>query len=96
MHITILGKRWELKFVDARTMPDALGACESPDSPRKEIRVRKNLRGKEMLDVLIHEMLHASDWTKDELDYVAPVATNIAKVLWRLGYRRKGHDDDGR
>lgn len=92
MHITILGKRWELKFLDGRKMPDALGACEPPDSPRKEIRVRKNLAGVQALDVLIHETLHAADWTKDE-EWVEQVATDIAKMLWKLGYRRKGHDD---
>lgn len=94
MHITILGKRWELRFVDGRTMPDALGACEPPDSTRKEIRIRKNLKGKELLDVTIHECLHAADWSKDEEDWVAPVATDIAAVLWRMGYRRKGHDGE--
>ncbi len=93
MHITILGKRWELKFVDGRKMPDALGACEPPDSPRKEIRVRQNLRGKLQLDTLIHEMLHAADWSKDEHDWITPVAADIASVLWKLGYRRKGHDE---
>lgn len=93
MHITILGKRWELKHVDARTMPTALGACEAPGSPHKEIRIRKNLHGKEHLDVCIHEMLHAADWSKDENDWIAPVASDIASALWRLGYRRKGHDE---
>lgn len=92
MQITILGKRWELKFLDGRKMPDALGACEPPDSPRKEIRVRKNLQGVEMLDTLIHEMLHSADWTKDEHDWIQPVAEDIARTLWKLGYRRKGHD----
>lgn len=93
MRIKILGKVWNLRFIDARKLPDALGACESPDSPQKEILVRKNLQGVEMLDVLIHEMLHAADWTKDEQDWIEPVATSIADALWKLGYRRKGHDD---
>lgn len=93
MRISILGKHWTLKFVDARTMPDARGACESPDSPHKEIRVRKNLRGEEAIEVLVHEMLHAADWHKDENDWVAPVAEDIARVLYKLGYRRKGTDD---
>lgn len=88
MQITILGKRWKLKLVDGRKMPTSLGECEPPDSPRKEIRVRKNLRGLEMLDTCIHEMLHAADWTKDEDDWIAPVATDIAKALWKLGFRR--------
>ena len=94
MRISILGKHWTLKFVDARTMPDARGACESPDSPHKEIRVRKNLRGEEMLEVIIHEFLHAADWSKDEHDWIEPVAETLANLLYRkLGYRRKGTDD---
>ncbi len=40
-----------------------------------------------MLDTLLHECLHASNWDKSE-KVVERTATDTGKLLWRLGYRR--------
>lgn len=83
MTITILGKRWTLRFTPLRTK---LGACDPPDGSSKEIVVSSQLSGCERLDTLIHEMLHAANWHLDE-EFVTQCAGDIAKVLWRIGYR---------
>lgn len=101
MHITILGKRWELKFVPASELRDSTGKrdcdgkCDPPDTARKAIRIYDKLNDERLLTVLIHEALHAADWHKDE-GWIESVAEDIARAAKKLGYRRKGHDDDGR
>lgn len=85
MQITILGKRWNLRFT-GRLHHAWRGECEPPDSPRKEIRVRSTLEGRERLEVVLHEVLHAADWTKDE-NWIEEFADDLAKILWKLGYR---------
>lgn len=54
----------------------------------KTIRIADNLRGKELMDTVIHEMLHAADYYKDE-EWVEKVASDITRLLWRLGFRQK-------
>ena len=85
MKITLLGKRWELRFVP---LVKNAGDCDAPDTPNKEIRVDSRPEGERQLEVLIHECRHAADWTRDE-EYIAAEARDLARVLWRLGYRRK-------
>ena len=83
MRITILAKRWNLRF--APNMADR-GDCDSPDCKQKGIRVLSTLKGEERLEVLIHEMLHAAGWHIDE-EFVEQFAHDCARTLWRLGYR---------
>ena len=80
----LVGKRWALRFVP-RLHAD--GRCDAPDVRGKQILIANRLRGKRQLDVLIHEMLHACNWQIDE-SYISQMASDIAQVLWRLGYRR--------
>ena len=87
--VNVAGKRWGLRFV---AMPDkkdkkCKGYCESPDKKNKEIVIKKDLPPKEELDTTLHELLHAADWSKDE-EWVDQVGTDIAKILWRLGWRK--------
>lgn len=83
MLVTIGGKRWRLVFEG--TPRDANGACEHPDKVGKKIRIRRTLRGELRLETIIHEVLHAADWTKDE-EWVGQIATDLARILTRLGY----------
>jgi len=85
VRLKILGKVWELRFVP-RVERGARGACDPPDKPGKQIIVRDKLRGEERLEVLVHEMVHAAGWHLDE-DYVERFARDVARALWRLGYR---------
>jgi len=84
MFIKIVGRRWGFRFAKLRKCK---GYCDSPKKKNKEIVVRSNLPQKEELDVTIHELLHAADWWKDE-EWVEQVGTDIANILWRLGWRK--------
>lgn len=85
MLIEILGKRWKLRFTCLQTVA---GYCDPPDKPNKEICIDKRLTGERELEILIHEFRHAADWSRDE-SYVAAEAKDLARMLWRLGYRRE-------
>lgn len=84
MLVTILKKRWRLRFV--RISDDKHGDIDSPTTPNKEIRIQSNLDSRARLEALIHEMLHAADWSKDE-EWVHYTAADIARELTKLGYR---------
>jgi hypothetical protein len=90
IHVTILGKRWRLRFTKLARGTD--GECDAPTDPDKEIRIAQGLGEKTQLETLIHEALHAADWSKDEA-WVEQVGCDIARLLWRLGYRRKTNAD---
>ena len=87
MRVQLLGKRWLLKFVPTLS-EDKLADCDAPSTTGKKIRVRSTLRGEKRLATLIHEMLHAVNWHFDE-EFVQEASTDIAHVLWQLGYRQK-------
>ena len=86
MRIRILDKLWNLRF--APNLAN-LGDCDPPTRPNKEIRVRSTVAGEQRLDVLVHEMLHAAGWHIDE-EFVDRFASDLARALWRLGYRDSG------
>lgn len=69
--------------VDNRTIE---GYCDSPHGGRPGIHTTKSgtCQG---LETLIHESLHAENWAKGEM-VVTRTAKEIARFLWRLGYRR--------
>ena len=90
--VTILGKRWKFSRRKVRKT-DGYAHGDGPDKPlsvdemrRREIVIGDHLSGERELDVIIHEVLHAADWHKDE-HWVATVASDLARILWRLGYR---------
>lgn len=83
--VTINGKRWKLLY-DGRIGNDKDGYCTPPNKPGRTIAIRSTLSGEQRLETELHEMLHAADWTKDE-EWVRAVGHDIAKILWRLGYR---------
>jgi len=84
--LTLGGKRWTLRFVEGLA---TRGVCEAPDLPNKEIRIDVELQGEELLEVLIHEQLHALFWYMDE-EFVDQGAKDLARSLWRIGYRVGG------
>ena len=84
------GKRWLIRW---RKLPGAQeGECESPASQGKMIKVDPRTTKLRLLDTLIHEGLHACMWDLDE-EAVHESASDIAKLLWRLGYRLPGEPE---
>jgi hypothetical protein len=86
MRARILGKLWTIQ-TDARLPDGVYGDCDPPETPRRKIRLRKGMSERRHLEVLIHECLHAADWSKDE-QWVGEVSRDIAVILGRMGYRR--------
>lgn len=83
MKVKVLGKIWNLREVDGRELPGADGDCSSPEAKFKEIRIRRKLDLRRRRVVLIHELLHAADWHKDE-SWVETVAEDIERALWKV------------
>jgi hypothetical protein len=86
MRARILGKLWTIED-NARLADGVYGDCDPPETPRRKIRLRKGMSERRHLEVLIHECLHAADWSKDE-GWVGEVAHDIAVIIGRMGYRR--------
>lgn len=86
MKIRLLGKCWNFSFGRVR-LKGTVAHCDSPDTPNKEIIVSSRLRGEAQLDAVIHELLHAADWHKTE-EWVDQVGTDLARALYRLGWRK--------
>ena len=83
--VEIRGRRWKLEFVDR--LPDgAYGECDDPDRPAKSIRIALNCTEEELLETIIHECTHAAipDLTEDAV-YI--LARDVARVLYRIGFR---------
>lgn len=85
MRVIIRGKAYRLEFV-RKIEGDALGMCDAPNVSAKRIRVLERLRGEKRISTLIHEALHGALWDLDE-EAVRETADDIARLLWRLGYR---------
>lgn len=81
MRIRLRDKYFRLEFDRLKT---ADGLCSMAD---RTIKIRKSLRGERQLDVIIHELLHGCHWDLDE-QAITETAEDVARVLWRLGYRR--------
>jgi len=86
VRLRLRGKLWRL-LITKDTLGTAKGSCEAPTLPNKAIRIRPSLKGRQELDTYIHEMLHACLWDLDE-EAITDSATDIARALWRLGYRK--------
>lgn len=53
---------------------------------RERVLIDDRLRGRARLETIIHEALHALNPTHSE-EHVTQQASDIAKILWFLGYR---------
>jgi len=88
MRITILGKRWNLRFVPWRRGRSTYGYCEHPAEPGKEIVITDGHSDQLMLDTLLHEFLHAGAWNLSE-ETVDQWSTDVSRILIKLGWTRK-------
>ena len=76
----IAGKTWTLRFVRSITHDGVKcdGLC---DFEKREIRVLSSLNGQELVDTVIHEIMHAAGWNLHE-EFVAQTAEDIAGALY--------------
>jgi len=81
---TFRGRRYRIRRVPR--LNDA-GKCDHPEAPDKEIIIRLGQRGIDELDTVLHEVGHACFWDLSE-EAIGDGMTDIAKFLWREGYRR--------
>ena len=81
--VNVRGKRWNLEFME-RLPSGAAGECDDPSTPRKAIWVATQQKPSDILDTLIHELLHAALPDLCE-ETILETATDIAIVLTRLG-----------
>jgi hypothetical protein len=81
MRVRLRDKYFKLTFERLPKTHD--GAC---CMSTREIKVRTSLRGERRLEVVIHELLHGCHWDLDEAA-IEETAEDLARVLWRLGYR---------
>jgi hypothetical protein len=82
----INGRTWRVQFVEARAMGKDWGRCPHPPGRHPTLEIRRSLKGINMLDTLVHEVLHAQRVELDE-QAVEETGSAIAKALWRAGYR---------
>jgi len=85
--VTIRGKRYRVRF---RRLPGVWGQCDHPATPKKTITIDPDMSGFDALDTAVHELLHGGMWELRE-DVVAELSSDIARALWRMGFR---HIDD--
>jgi hypothetical protein len=89
MRLKLGGKFWSLCFQKhLKRRQKVRGFCESPETIGKRIVVDADLDGEELLEVLLHEQLHALFWHLDE-EFVAAAGVDLARNLYRLGFRRE-------
>jgi len=74
-------------MVNRRDLSNCDGECDDPRTPNKEIRINRNLKGVRLLEVCIHEALHAASFEQWSEEFVASLARELAVYLWRLGYQ---------
>lgn len=81
---TIMGRRWRIVFAEELAARYGnLGDCDGPRTVRKSIYVDADQDDWELLDTLVHEMLHAGfPDTKEES--VAQFARDVRRVLGRV------------
>jgi len=72
---------------DIDMSPRINGTCDCPCGGKPSILILADSKTRSELEALIHESLHAEDWSKSE-EKVTRIGREVARFLWRLGYRR--------
>ena len=89
--LNLRGRIWHLEFVDRLESGD-YGECDDPSRPQKRIRIAMNQSSADMMDTLIHELIHACLPDLSE-EATLETATDISNVLRRLKARIEVSED---
>ena len=79
--VYIAGQRWKIQRARLRNL---YGDC---DYAKRRIRIHHTLAGTDLLDTLLHELIHAR-WPDIAEESVAEFAGILTTVLEQEGYRR--------
>jgi hypothetical protein len=88
MSIWIGEQRWTIHRTP-RLSPDRDGEC---DYAARTIRVRASLAGEELMEVVVHEMIHAR-WPDLSEEAVMEFGQEISGTLYGLGFRHEEEHD---
>jgi len=88
--VSIAGNEYTIRTAKLRKNH---GECDSPRCKNPEIRIKAGLDQKLLLEVLLHEMLHASAWLALSEEYVTVTARDMSHILYDLGWRNDGFQD---
>lgn len=93
----IKGREYKLKYVSPKTILKycdkdeddgvVIGLCDDPCEKDPQILIDKELKGKQMLQTIVHEFLHSYNWKWSER-FVESLAINLGEVLYENGYRK--------
>jgi hypothetical protein len=88
--VRINGRMWRVALTPPRQMGTDWGRCWDKDKPGPHplIEIRRSLSERNLLETVIHEVIHAA---RPELDEPAvdSTAASIARALYQIGWRRK-------
>jgi hypothetical protein len=85
VRVLVRNKIWRLVYTT--TLEEGTdGECDAPFIKKKQIRIRKELKGQRLLDAYVHEVTHAALWLLGE-GPVASLANCVALDLWECGLR---------
>ena len=80
---TFNGRKYDFELTGALD-----GCCDQYSDRGRSIMIMVKPYTRTELETIIHESLHAGNWVASE-ENVAQAAEDIARLCWRLGYRRK-------
>lgn len=90
---SIRGNKYKIRFVSSRLLgKDHDGECDEPIFEVNEIRINKNLTGKRLLEVIIHEVTHGAKWKEFSEKFVGEFSSDLADILDYYGYKRVPDD----
>jgi len=86
--IKIKNKLWKIKIVKSTDLSSTTcGECDDPKYAKPQIWIKRSLKPIDLMDTIIHEVIHAIRPELSE-ESVLETGTTIAKVLWKLNYRK--------
>lgn len=89
MKVKLAGKQYEIVFRRSIDACESRGQCDSPKLKNPKVYIQEGQTELDELDTLIHEMIHACshEWLAE--DWVNKTATDVARALYKLGWRKR-------
>lgn len=82
------GHKYKVLFKKLPPRCSYMGLCEDPEDESPKIVINSKLKGKGLMNTLIHEFAHAFFWESTEKN-VTIFANKITKILYQMGWRHE-------